>query len=350
LETIRRQVSVAEAATNKAQAAFNTADKQHSVLLGDQKRLAGDQRKQQSTVAALLTAWNSAAAPFGLADQFDNDSLLAAQVVTAQTEGARRSQQVAAFRAADIVLQKAKLDQQTAQTELDRTKSEITQQKALTSQAQAQLPALETTLTEHRKTCLTEQAAFGQWVAPFGQVATELAAVPALLGELKTRVASYTSRKAEESKCATDFGVLKSKCETLAQQHTAAVAAVAVAKESLTRAQADVSKQEVVRKDKFGTGVVIDARSEAEATLKRLREAVTKAKPRPRRPAKSTRPRTKRRLAFKRPSRAAPRNTPRWSSVSTTPPPLRASLPIRNSAAQFFLRPTLRPTPTGVKT
>jgi hypothetical protein len=133
-----------------------------------------------------VTAWNSASAPFGLADQFDNDSLMAAQFVTAQTEEARRSQQVAAFRAAEIVLQKAKHDQQTAQTELDRTKSEITQQKALTTQAQAQLPALETTLTEHRKTCLTEQAAFGQWVAPFGQVATELAAVPALLGELSS--------------------------------------------------------------------------------------------------------------------------------------------------------------------
>ena len=277
LETIRRQVSVAEAATNKAQAAFNTADKRHSVLLGDQKRLAGEQAKQQSTVAALLTEWNTAAAPFGLADQFDNDPFLAAQCATAQSEEARRGQQVTAFRAAEDLLKNNKQDQQTAQSELERTKNEITQQKALTTQAQAQLPALETTLTEHRKTCLTEQAAFGQLLAPFGRVATELAAVPAVLGELKTRVASYTSRNAEESKCATDFGVLKSKCETLVQQHTAASAAVAVAKENLTRAQADVSKQEVIRKDKFGTGVVIDARSEAEATLKRLREAVTKA-------------------------------------------------------------------------
>jgi exonuclease SbcC len=277
LETIRRQVSVAEVATNKAQATFNTADKRHSVLLGDQKRLASEQAKQQTNVAALLKAWTSAATPLGLADQFDNDTLLAAQFVTAQIEEARRNQQVADFRAAEIVLQKAKQDQQTAQAELERTKNEINQQKALTTQAHAQLPALETTLTEHRKTCLTEQAAFGQLLAPFGRVATELAAVPALLGELKTRVASYTSRKAEESKCATDLSVLKSKCETLVQQHTAASAVVAVTKENLTRAQADVSKQEDIRKDKFGTGVVVDAQREAEATLKRLREAVTKA-------------------------------------------------------------------------
>ena len=277
LETIRHQVSVAEVATNKAQAAFNTADKRHSVLLGDQKRLASEQAKQQTNVAALLTVWNSAATPLGLADQFDNDSLLAAQCATAQSEEARRGQQVADFRAAEIALQKAKQDQETAQAELERTKNEINQQKALTTQAHAQLPALETTLTEHRKTCLTEQAAFGQLLAPFGRVATELAAVPALLGELKTRVASYTSRKAEESKCATDLSVLKSKCETLVQQHTAASAAVAVTKENLTRAHADVSKREFIRKYKFGTGVVVDAQREAEATLKRLREAVTKA-------------------------------------------------------------------------
>jgi exonuclease SbcC len=277
LETIRRQVSAAEAATNKAQAAFNAADKRHSVLLGDQKRLAGEQAKQQSTVAVLLTAWSSAATPFGLADQFDNDSLLASQFVTAQTEEARRSQQVAAFRAADDLLQKAKQDQQTAQAELDRTKNEITQQKALTTQAQAQLPALETTLTEHRKTCLTEQAAFGQWVVPFGRAATELAAVPALLSELKTRFASYTSRKAEESKCATDLGARKATCDALGQQLATEKVAAAAAKDTLTRAQADVSKQEVIRKDKFGTGVVVDAQREAEATLKRLRDAVAQA-------------------------------------------------------------------------
>jgi exonuclease SbcC len=277
LETIRRQVSVAEAATNKAQAAFNTADKRHSGLLGDQKRLAGDQTKQQSTVAGLLTAWNSAATPFGLADQFENDSLLAAQIVTAQAEEARRSQQVAAFRAAEIVLQKAKQDQQTAQAELDRTKHEITQQKALTTQAQTQLPALEATLTEHRKTCLTEQAAFEQWVAPFGRAATELAAVPALLGELKTRFASYTSRKAEESTCATDLSARKAKCDALGQQLATEKVAAAAAKDTLTRAQADVSKQEVIRKDKFGTGVVVDAQREAEATLKHLREVLAQA-------------------------------------------------------------------------
>ena len=276
LETIRRQVSVAEAATTTAQKAFNAADNRHSVLLGDQKRLSGEQAKQQSNVAVLLTAWNSAATPFGLAHQFDNVSLLAAQFVTAQTEEARRSQQVAAFRAAEFALQKAKLDQQTAQTELERTKNQITQQKALTTQAQAQLPALETTLTEHRKTWVTEQAAFEQWVAPFGRAATELAAVPALLVELKTRVASYTSRKAEESKCATDLGVRKAKCDALVQQLATEKVAAAAAKDTLTRAQADVSKQDAIRKEKFGTGVVVDAQREAEAALKRLRDDAAK--------------------------------------------------------------------------
>jgi exonuclease SbcC len=277
LETIRRQVSVAEAATTTAQKAFNAADKRHSVLLGDQKRLAGEQAKQQSTVAALLTAWNSAATPFGLADQFENDSILAAQLVTAQTEETRRSHQVAAFRAAEIVLQKAKVDQQTAQTELERTKNEITKQKALTTQAQAQLPALEATFNEHGKTCLTEQSAFGQWVAPFGRVTTELVDVPALLGELKNRVASYASHQAEAAKCATDLSARKAKCDAFGQQLATEKVAAAVAKDTLTRAQQDVSKQEVIRKDKFGTGVVIDARGEAEATLKRLREDAAKA-------------------------------------------------------------------------
>jgi exonuclease SbcC len=277
LEAIRRDFDEAESATNHAQEAFNAADKRHGVLLGDQKRLASDQVKLQSAYTALFNAWTSAAAPFGLADQSDNESLQEAQLAVARAEETRRSQQVNAYREAELVLQKAKQDQQNVQTEIDRVNGEISKQKALVDQAQGQLPTLAATLENHRNTSLTEQKNFGQWVAPFGRVVTDLTEVPGVLVELKTRAASYATRQAESAKCATNLSALNSKCGALSEQYTKAVAAVTVSRETLNDAQSKVSTQESVRRDKFGNGVVSDAQREAEAILKRLREDVVNA-------------------------------------------------------------------------
>lgn len=273
LENIRRDVAKAEAATTQAQAAFNAADKRHGILVGDQTRLAGEHAKRQSAYTTQITTWNGAATTYGLPDQFENEARLADQLATAQTEENRRSTQVAAVRAAESGLQKAKLDQQTAQTAIDRLRNEIAKQTALTTQAQAQLPGLDAALADHRSTSLNEQKIFGQGVAPFGRVVADLAAVPELLGELKTRAANFASHQTTAANCATDLGVLKAKCDTLTQQHVTAVAAVTVTREDLTHAQQAVTAQEKTRAAKFGDRVVADAQREAEAALKLLREA-----------------------------------------------------------------------------
>jgi len=277
LATIRRDVSEAESATTNAQGSFTAADKRQGVLVGDQKRLAGEQVKLQIAYTALVSAWAIAATPFGLADQSDNESLQAARLVTARAEEARRIQQVSAYRAAEVVLQKAKQDQQSAQTETDRFSSEISKHKALVEQAQGQLPALGTTLESHRNTWLKEQKILGQLLVPFGSVVNDLPEIPGLLVELKKRAASYAARQAEAAQCDTDLGALNSKCGILAEQHTKAVAAVNASLKTLKEAQNKVSTQESLRRGKFGNDVVADAQRQAEATLKRLRDDVTTA-------------------------------------------------------------------------
>jgi exonuclease SbcC len=274
LEKIRSDVAAAEAATTTAQAACNAADKQHGFLIREQSRLAAELGKLQSAYTAHVTAWNTAATPFGLAEQFDNEASVAAHLGQAKTEEASRNQQVAAFRAAEVVLQKAKVEQQTAHDGVQLAWSEIATQKALTAQVQGQLPALETALAGHQSTSHKEQTAFAQSVSPFGKVVSDFTTVPAVLGELKTRSASYTTRQAEAAKGAAEVGMLTSKCATLTQQHTTALAAITVSNGTLAQAQQHVTTQEGIRKEQFGDGVVADAQRKAETTLKRLREAV----------------------------------------------------------------------------
>jgi exonuclease SbcC len=273
LSGVRRGVTAAETALKIAQAEFTTGDKRHAVLVGDQDRLASENAKFTADYATLLVAWNTAAAQQGLADQFENEALLASHFSDAQGEETRRNTQVAAVRAAELAVQKAKLARQTAETELDRVQTEIAKQAALTAQAKEQLPALEATFAGHRETTLAQQAAFVQLVAVFGAAGTELASVPALLTTLKTRAATLARNQTEAGQLAADRGVRQSQCDALTQQLAAATAAVTDSRGNVTRAQSDVKSQEAVRVGKFGDRGVADAQRDAEATLKRLRAA-----------------------------------------------------------------------------
>ena len=278
LSGVRRDVTAAETALKNAQDDFTTGDKHHAVLVGDQDRLTAESAKRTTEHAALLAAWNTAATPLGLADQCANEALLAAQGSAAQLEETRRQTQVTAGRAAEQVLQNARLAQQTAQTELDRMQQAIATQTALTAQAQAQLPALEATLAGHRQTTLTQQAAFVQLVSGFGAAGADLVSVPALLDTLKMRAATLARHQTEATKVAADLGVRQSKCDALGQQLAAATAAVTDSRGHVTRAQSAVKAQEAVRAEKFGDRAVADAQRDAETTLTRLREAAETAR------------------------------------------------------------------------
>ncbi len=273
LSGVRRDATAAETALKNAQDDFTTGDKHHAVLVRDQDRQTAESAKRTAEHAGLLVAWNTAAAPQGLADQFANEALLASQLSAAQLEETRRQTQVAAGRAAEQVRQKAQLAQQTAQAELDRIQQEIATQTALTTQANAQLPALEATLAGHRQTTLTQQAAFAHLISGFEPTTTDLVSVPALLDTLKTRAATWARHQTEAAKLATDLGVRQSTCDALTQQLATATAAVTDSLGHVTRAQSAVKAQEAVRAEKFGDRAVADAQRDAEAALKRLREA-----------------------------------------------------------------------------
>jgi len=276
LSGVRRDVTKAETALKNAQDDFTTGDKQHAVLVGDQDRLTTENTKRTAEHATLLVAWNTAATPLGLADQFENEALLASQFSSAHIEETRRIAQVASVRAAELALQKTQLAQQTAQTELDRIQHEIATQSALSAQANDQLPALEATLAGHRQTTLTQQAAFVQRVSVFGAAGAELAAVPGQLDTLKSRAATFARNQTEAGQLAADLGVRQSKCDALTQQLAAATTAVTDSRGQVSRAQSDVKAQEAVRLEKFGDLAVSDAQRDAEATLKRLRDAAEK--------------------------------------------------------------------------
>ncbi len=276
LASIRRDVDEAEAATNKAKDAFSKEDRRHAFLTSEQTRLAGDQSNRHGAYATQLTAWNSAASLIGFAGQFEDEGRLTAQVKAAKTEESRRSQQVAAVRAAELVFQKAKLDQQTSQIEVDRVRNEIATKSALTAQVQGQLPALETILADHRGASLQQQTTFAQSVAPFVPVVIALAGVPGLLDELTTRAASYDLQNKNCARCAIELGVLTSTYNAHTQQHATAVLAAAASGKALTFAQQNVGTAEGIRTAKFGNRLVADVQREAEAALARLRhEAVT---------------------------------------------------------------------------
>ena len=268
----RQNVAQAEATLKNAQDDFTTGDKRHAVLVGDHTRLTAETAKFTSDFAALLVAWNIAATPHNLADQFENEALLTAHFSAAHIDETRRNTQVASVRAAELELQKTKLAQQTAQTELDRVQNEIGKQTALTAQANEQLPALEATVTGHHQITQTQQATFVQLVSVFGAVGTDLSASPAVLETLKNRAATFARKQTEVGKLAADLGIHQSKCEALTQQRATAAAAVTDSHGNVTRTQSDVKAQEAVRVEKFGDRAVADAHRDAEATLKRLRD------------------------------------------------------------------------------
>jgi exonuclease SbcC len=278
LSGVRSDVTAAETALKNAQDNFTNGDKQHAVLVRDQDRLTAESAKHTAEHATLLVAWNTAATPHNLEDQFENEALLASQLSAAQVEETRRATQVAAGRAAEQALQKAQIAQQTAQTELDRIQHEIATQTALTAQANEQLPALEATLAGHRQTTLTQQAAVVQLVSAFGATGAELASVPALLDTLKNRATDFARNQTVAGQLAADLGVRQSKCDALTQQLAAATTAVTDSRGNVSRAQSDVKAQEAVRLEKFADHAVADAQRDAEATLKRLREAAEKTR------------------------------------------------------------------------
>jgi exonuclease SbcC len=278
LVAVRRGVAVADADQKCAQLQLTEAEKRHAALLADQKRLANDIARLTADHRALSESWNAAAAPFSLADQCGNDSALSASVAAAQADENQRNTQLESVRAAEQALQKARVAQQLAETEIERLQTEVAKQAALTAQARDQLPALESALTGHRQNVANEKGAFAEIVSGFALAPTDVAHVPGLLKTLRARAEDFMRRQSEMQKLQGELGVQKAKRDASAQQLTTATATVAEAFQRVTAAKVDVANREAIRRDKFGDRVVADAQRETETVLKRARVLVESRK------------------------------------------------------------------------
>jgi len=272
LAALRQDVAAAEADQKSAQRQLTEAEKSHAALLADERRLAIDKARLAADHQALLSSWNSAAAPCGLTDQFADESALSANVAIAQTEESQHQTQVESVRAAEQAWQTARAWQQEAQIEIEHLHAELAKQAALTAQVRDQLPALDTALAGHRRSASAEKAAFTQIVSGLAPVPADIAPVPTLLETLKVRTADFVRRQSEMQKLHADLDVRTAKIDALSRELATATAAAAGALQRVTAAKADVRDREGVRREKFGDRLVADAQQEAETALKRARE------------------------------------------------------------------------------
>ena len=271
LAAVRQGVAKAEAELETTQRLLTEAEKGHASLLADQKRLATDSAKLNSDHAALAISWNVAAAPHGLVDQSQHESVLLSNISALQAEENRRNAQIISVRGAEQAMQKATVALQTANIELERVQTEVAKQAALTAQAQDQLPALESALAGHRQNAANEKASLAQIVSGLAPIPTDLAQVPGLLEALKARTQAFTRRQLEAQKLHGDLGAQQAKREALSQQLTSATVAVAESLKKVTVAKTDFESREGVRREKFGDRAVAVAQREAEAVLEQAR-------------------------------------------------------------------------------
>ena len=271
LAAVRQSVADAEAELESTQRLLTEAEKSHASLLADQKRIATDSAKLISDHAALAISWNAAAAPHGLADRYQNESVLLSNVRAVQAEENQRNSQIASVRAAEQAIQNAKAAQRTAQAELERVQTEVAKQAALTAQAKNQLPALESALAGHRQNVVNEKSTFAQIVSGLAPIPTDLAHVPGLLEAFKARTLAYTQRQSEAQKQHVKLGAQQAKGEALSLQLTSATVTVAESLKKVTVAKTDFGSREDVRRAKFGDRAVVDAQREAEAVLEHAR-------------------------------------------------------------------------------
>lgn len=270
---IRQLVAATEKELGEAQHRLTEAEKRLASLLADQKRLTSERSRLTADYAGQKTAWNVLAVLHGLTDRFDDETTLSTSLRVAQTAEDQRKAQVVSVRNAHERLEQARASRQAAQTGLERIEAEIAKQSALAAQSCRQLPDLERVLAGHQENALRDRAAMNQCVSTFASVPLELAAVPTLLTTLKARTATFSRREVETQTVLAELRAQTAGVDALTQQLTASAVSIFESQRNVAAATTVVIDHEQIRRLKFGDRLVAEEQQNAEAELKRKRDA-----------------------------------------------------------------------------
>ncbi|MDX2111888.1 MAG: AAA family ATPase [Verrucomicrobiota bacterium] len=273
-----RALKQAQMAQAKVAKALKKADADLSTKKEAQRRVTADRLQLENEYGASLRLWSGLAAPFMLADQHANTSLLEARVSAAKREWDRTSQQVAQTRDAIQKLQLCKDTAKDTRSAVDKLRASLDKDQALMNQQAERLPTLEQGIVQAAAICTTEQTALSAMVLSFIEAPFDAASASVGIANLRGRGELFI----KQQNAAQD---LRTRLQAQGERLKAIEGSVATeqATEAESRSKANTAIEDCKRMEKertalFGTRSVDKERQSATTAIQQARQTLETAR------------------------------------------------------------------------